>query len=178
MIGGAQSAAEMLWASHQSFPNAQCTMVMRSIGLSNYESSKFTNELFYPSFVDKFHAASEPARQQLLREMHRTNYAGLAPAMLDSPLPADLPGAAHRGRAAGHARHDRGRRRAGQRDGEVVLTLLDRRTGQRQELRCDVVLLGTGFRPAMPRLIRDLAAAAGLDKITVDRAYRMDLPPR
>ena len=83
VLGGAQSAAEMLWASHQQFPKAEVTMVMRSIGLNCYESSRFTNELFYPSFVDEFHDALPEAREQLLREMHRTNYSGLAPSLLE-----------------------------------------------------------------------------------------------
>ena len=175
VIGGAQSAAEMLWATHQGFPAAQCTMVMRSIGLNGYESSKFTNELFYPSFVDEFHAARPEARAQLLREMHRSNYAGLAPATLDTLYHqmylerltgterlrmitmAEVTGAALDG-------------------DDVVLTLLDRKNGSRQELRCDTVLLGTGFVSRMPRMIRELATSLGQAEVTVDRWYRMRLP--
>jgi L-ornithine N5-oxygenase len=175
VIGGAQSAAEMLWAAHQGFPNARCTMVMRSIGLNGYESSKFTNELFYPSFIDEFHAAGPDARGQLLREMHRSNYAGLAPAMLDA-LYRQL----YLERLTGTERLAMrtmtevvGAREA---DGEVVLTLVDRKSGRPSELRCDRVLLGTGFTPSMPKLITKLAAAAGLDDVTVDRAYRLQLP--
>ncbi|HET8641470.1 MAG TPA: SidA/IucD/PvdA family monooxygenase, partial [Pseudonocardiaceae bacterium] len=82
VVGGAQSAAEMLWTAYQALPAAHCTMVMRSIGLNTYQTSKFTNELYYPSFVDEFHQARPEARAQLLREMHRTNYAGLTPDML------------------------------------------------------------------------------------------------
>jgi L-ornithine N5-oxygenase len=180
VVGGAQSAAEMLWATHQGFPQAQCTMVMRSIGLNGYESSKFTNELFYPSFVDEFHAAPPEARTQLLREMHRTNYAGLSPAMLDT-----LYQQMYLERLTGSERlqmitmtdivdarldgDDGG-------SGDVVLTLADRRTGQRRELRCDTVLLGTGFVPGMPRMVQGLAESVGLTEATVDRTYRMRVP--
>jgi L-ornithine N5-oxygenase len=176
VVGGAQSAAEMLWNAHQTFPNASCTMVMRSIGLNAYEISRFTNELFYPSFVDEFYAARPEAREQLLREMHRTNYAGLTPEMLDTlyrqmyierltgterlqmiPM-VDVVNAELDGR-------------------EVVLTLVDRKSGERTELRCDVVLLGTGFAKQMPRVVGDMASAVGLDEITVNRSYRMNLPP-
>jgi L-ornithine N5-oxygenase len=176
VVGGAQSAAEMLWTAHQSFPQARCTMVMRSIGLNAYETSRFTNELFYPSFVDEFYTAQPEARQQLLREMHRTNYAGLTPEMLDT-----LYRQMYVERLTGTERlemipmvdvvdaHLDGR--------EVVLTLADRKSGQRRELRCDVVLLGTGFAKRMPRIVRDMATAVGLDEITVGRSYRMSLPP-
>jgi L-ornithine N5-oxygenase len=60
---------------------------------------------------------------------------------------------------------------------EVVLTLLDRKSGEPSELRCDVVLLGTGFSKRMPAIVRDLGASIGLDEVTVNRSYRMDLPP-
>jgi L-ornithine N5-oxygenase len=176
VVGGAQSAAEMLWATHQNWPKAQLTMVMRSIGLNNYESSKFTNELFYPSFVDEFHSASAPARSQLLDEMHRTNYSGLAPAMLES-----LYRQMYLERLTGSERIriltmteivD-----AQLRDGEVVLTTFDRLTRATTTVACDVVLLGTGFTKTMPRLVQDLAAAVGVEEITVTRAYRMVTPP-
>jgi L-ornithine N5-monooxygenase len=176
VLGGAQSAAEMLWATYQEFPKAQCTMVTRSIGLNCYESSKFTNELFYPSFIDEFHAARPDARDQLLREMHRSNYSGLAPGMLDM-----LYRQRYLDRLMGT---DRLRMLAmvevtdaRMSDGEVVLTLTDRKTGGCEELRCDVVLLGTGFVREMPKLARDLAAAVFLDDISVSRGYRLNLPP-
>lgn len=182
VVGGAQSAAEMLWATHQGFPRAQCTMVMRSIGLNGYESSKFTNELFYPSFVDEFYGARPEARAQLLREMHRSNYAGLAPATLDTLYrQMYLEGLTGTERLrmitmaeVVDARHDGGEGKDG--DGDVVLTLVDRKTGRRREVRCDTVLLGTGFVPQMPRIVQDLAESVGLAEATVDRAYRMCMP--
>jgi L-ornithine N5-oxygenase len=175
VIGGAQSAAEMLWTAHQAFPAAHCTMVMRSIGLNAYEISKFTNELFYPSFVDEFHNALPDAREQLLREMHRTNYSGLSPDMLDT-----LYRQMYVDRLTGTERIQMVTMvdvaDARMEDGDVVLTLLDRKTGARTEHRYDVVLLGTGFVKQMPGIVQDLAAAAGVDEISVDRHYRMGLP--
>ena len=175
VVGGAQSAAEMLWASHQEFPNAQCTMVMRSIGLNCYESSKFTNQLYFPSFVDEFHAALPEARDQLLREMHRTNYSGLNPALLDvlyRQMYLDKLTGADRLRMVTMAEVTDARMS----DGEVVLTLSDRKNGGAEELRCDLVLLGTGFERAMPKVVRDLAASVSVEEVSVSRSYRMNLP--
>lgn len=175
VIGGAQSAAELLWAAHQEFPVAETTMVMRSIGLKNYESSKFTNEIFYSSFIDEFHAASPEARSQLLREMHLSNYGGLAPAMLDT-----LYRQRYLERLSGEERlrvitmtDVTDTRVEGD---ELVLSLVNRRTGLVDELRCDLVLLGTGFRGVMPALVQELAGELGLAEITVDRSYRLQLP--
>lgn len=176
VLGGAQSAAEMLWASHQEFPNAQCTMVMRSIGLNCYENSKFTNQLYFPSFVDEFHSALPEARDQLLREMHRTNYSGLNPALLDvlyRQMYLDKLTGADRLRMITMSEIADARMS----DGEVVLTLIDRKNGGSEEMRCDLVLLGTGFDRDMPKVVRDLAASVSMDEVSVSRSYRMNLPP-
>lgn len=172
VIGGAQSAAEMLCAVRQDLPNCQATMVMRSVGLNCYESSKFTNELYYPSYTDEFFRARPQAREQILREMHRTNYSGLNPALLDSlyrQLYLDRMAGQQRVRIVTMTDVTSARL-----DGdEVTLHLADRQTGTTSELRCDLVLLGTGFSREMPGLVRRLGAAVGLDTIAVDRRYRL-----
>jgi len=175
VIGGAQSAAEMLWTVHQQLPLARCTMVMRSIGLSAYQSSKFTNELYNTSFIDTFFAALPDARRQLLAEMHNTNYSGLNPSLLDSlyrQLYLDRLTGTGRMRFVTMADVTE----AHVADGEVVLAITDRRTGLSEDLRGDVVMLGTGFEVGMPLAIRKLAAALGLEQVTVNRAYRLILP--
>ncbi|MET8771314.1 SidA/IucD/PvdA family monooxygenase [Streptomyces sp. NPDC004658] len=173
VVGGAQSAAELFGAALRDLPGCHPTMIMRSIGLNGYESSKFTNELFYSSFVDEFYGADPEARRQLLAEMHRSNYGGLAPGTLDSlyrqfyqdrrtgsgrlgmVTMTDITGAATDG-------------------DDIVLTLTDRRTSTTRELRCDLLLLGTGFVREMPRMVRALGGALGLEQIAVTRNYRLE----
>jgi L-ornithine N5-oxygenase len=174
VIGGAQSAAEMFAAVQHDLPRSEPTMIMRSIGLNSYETSKFLNELYYPSFVDDFFSALPAAQQQLLEEMHQTNYGGLTPGMLDMVYrQLYLERVAGNNRVAmitmtdvTAARQDRD---------EVVLTLTDRKTGGVRELRTDLVLLGTGFVAAMPKIIRDLGDALGLARIETTRHYRLVL---
>jgi L-ornithine N5-oxygenase len=172
VIGGAQSAAEMVYSVLQNLPAAEVTMIMRSAGLNNYQTSKFTNELFYPTFTDEFYRSAPEARQQLLREMHQTNYAGLAPGLLD-----DLYRHIYQERMAG-----KGRLRMitladvteARMDGtEVTLTLTDRKCGETEELACDLVLLGTGFSPTMPTLIQGLGTSLGLQQIATTREYML-----
>ncbi|MFH8976414.1 lysine N(6)-hydroxylase/L-ornithine N(5)-oxygenase family protein [Streptomyces sp. NPDC017890] len=174
VVGGAQSAAELFGAALRDLPDCRPTMIMRSIGLNGYESSKFTNELFYSSFVDDFYEATPEARRQLLAEMHRANYGGLAPATLDG-----LYRQFYQDRRHGTDRLDMitmadvtGTATDGD---DIVLTLADRRTGTTRELRTDLVLLGTGFERRMPRMVRDLGDALGLDSIDVTRRYRVEL---
>lgn len=174
VVGGAQSAAEMFDAVQKDLPHSRPTMVMRSIGLKTYENSKFTNELYFPGAVDDFFDARPDAREQILREMHLTNYSGLAPEMLDKLYrQLYLDRLAGTDRLAVRTMTDV---TAAREDGdEVVLDLTDRRTGRTEQLRCDLVLLGTGFVREMPRLVRGLGDALGLDRIEVTRDYRLRL---
>jgi L-ornithine N5-oxygenase len=175
IVGGAQSSAEMLCSVLEDLPDARVTLLTRSIGLALYQNSKFTNELYYPSFVDDFYNASPAAREQMLAEMHRTNYAGLTPELLDT-----IYRRIYLERLTGTERTRISPmtdvRAARMEDDEIVLTLGDRKTGATTERACDLVVLGTGFERRMPRLIREFAEALGLERIEVTRSYRLVLP--
>jgi len=174
VLGSSQSAAEMFRALRDDLPDSDIAWLMRSIGLSSDQSSKFTNEMYYPSFVDEFFDAPPHAREQILRELYRTNYSVVTPPMLEH-LYADL--------YLDHFQQRTDRRlitmvditAAHEAEDELVLELTDRRTGAVTELRRDVIFLGTGFDTRMPRLVRDLADDLGLDRVDVTRQYRLDL---
>jgi L-ornithine N5-oxygenase len=172
VIGGGQSAAELFCAVLSDLPECHPTMVMRTVGPSYYETSKFNNELYFPSFVDRFHEARPEARHRILAEMRHTNYAGLSPDMIEW-LYRQLYLDRLNGRNRLHMirmhdvsdAHDDG--------DEVVLELTDWRTGATQELRADLILLGTGFSPEMPRVVQRIADSIGLAEIRVTRDYRL-----
>lgn len=174
VVGSSQSAAEMFRALRDDLPDSDVAWLMRSIGLSSDASSKFTNELYYPGFVDEFYDARPAAREQILQEMYRTNYSVVTPPMLEH-LYADL-----------YLDHFNGRNErrlipmvditaARETGDELVLELTDRRTGVVTELHRDVVFLGTGFDTRMPRLVRELAGSLDLDRIDVSRQYQLEL---
>jgi L-ornithine N5-monooxygenase len=175
LVGSSQSAAEMFRALREDLPDSDVAWLMRSVGPTADQSSKFTNELYYPSYVEEFFNTPADGRELVLRELYKTNYSCITPAMLQS-LYTDL----YLDRLAG--RHDRRLitmteiTAAREQDGEVILELTDRRTHQVTELRRDLVFLGTGFAWRTPRLIRALADAAGLGEIEVTRDYRLVLP--
>ena len=172
VIGGAQSAAEVFRAIQQDLPNSDMTWVMRSIGPSAYETGRFNNELYYPSAVDDFFHARPEGQEQILREMHRTNYSGVEPDLLES-LYHDF----YLNRIGGY---DHRRMitltdvtAAREQDGEVVLELTDRRTGDVSALPVDLVFTGTGFVRQMPRMVGELGTRLGLAQLTVSRSYRL-----
>jgi len=122
--------------------------------------------------VDEFFAAKEGAREQVLREMHRTNYAGVEP-----PFVEELYCESYLDRLA---KQDRKRivtmtdvTVAEATDDELTLELKSRMTGEVAELRTDLVFVGTGFAKEMPPLIRQLGQALGLPSIAVNRQYRL-----
>ncbi|WP_285729512.1 SidA/IucD/PvdA family monooxygenase [Nocardiopsis sp. ATB16-24] len=174
VIGGAQSAAEMFMALHQDAPGSTPTIIMRSISMQNYQTSKFGNELFYSSFVDEFYDMLPETRAQVLEEMHQTNYAGLAPPFLDE-LYLMLYQQKMLGRPQSTVRPLTDVVGARMDGDEIVLDLRDRKTGKVEPLRCDMVFLGTGFDARMPAMVRDLADRVGLADINVSRRYRVDL---
>jgi L-ornithine N5-oxygenase len=172
VIGSAQSAAEMFAAVQADLPHSRIAWVMRSIGVGGYEKTKFTNELYYPAFVNDFFEAQPAGREQLLRELHRTNYSGIEPWFVD-----DLYEDHYLDRLT---KADRKKiitmtdiRSATATADGVTLELADRRTGAVTELRRDLVFLGTGFVREMPALIRRLGDALGLDQIQANRQYRL-----
>jgi L-ornithine N5-oxygenase len=176
VVGAAQSAAEMLWETHQRMPAAECTMIMRTVGLGYYQTSQFTNELYFPSFTDTFYAAPQEARQRVLAEMRRTNYAGVTPELLHTiyrQMYLQRLTGPQRLRMATSVDITAARMEAD----EVVLTLTPHLTGQPVELRCDAVLLGTGFERRLPRLTQAIADLVGVERFLVSRAYRAILPP-
>jgi L-ornithine N5-oxygenase len=172
LIGSSQSAAEVFRALRSDLPNSDVAWLMRSIGPTADPSSRFTNELYYPSYVDEFFDSPAEGRERIQQELYKTNYSCITPAMLQS-LYTDI----YRDRLA--RRDDRRLvtmtdvSAAREEDGEVVLELTDRRTGDITTLHRDLVFLGTGFAWQTPKLIQALADAIGLDRVEVTRRYRL-----
>lgn len=173
IVGSAQSAAEMTLVSGELFPAARRVMIMRSIGMITYEVSKFTNELFFPGYVDRFHAFDPADRRSVLDQMRRSNYSGVAPHTLDALYNQKyLSEFRNENRISFRTltQIDTAERLA---DGRVRLGLSSSYEGA-NTLDADLVLLGTGFEPDMPAFVRRLAEAAGLPAVPVGRNYRLD----
>ena len=179
VLGGAQSAAEMFCALQQELPNAEIAWVMRSLSPSALQSSPFSNERYYPSFVDTVYGASPEGREEIRREMHRTNYSGVEPELLRT-----LYSERYLGQLTGQDRTSLTTMAdlvgAVESEDGVVLELADRTTGEVTRLERDLVFLGTGFVRGMPTVVKNFTAALQLPGTTVSRRYRLllDEPSR
>ncbi|MFG2294921.1 SidA/IucD/PvdA family monooxygenase [Streptomyces sp. NPDC048603] len=181
VIGGAQSAVEMLQAVQETLPDCSPVLVVRGIGLTPYVSSKFTGRFYSAAASEEFFGMDDRGRALVLEEMARSNYSGVTPELLDG-----LYHRMYRDRLDGKealriltATETVAARAYGPSDGDgdgVLLTLRNRATGEESELHCDRVLLGTGYDPAMPAVVRDLGERLGLAEIDVERGYRVRTP--
>ncbi len=157
---------------------------MRSLSPSALQSSQFSNERYYPSFVDTVYGASPEGREEIRKEMHRTNYSGVEPELL-----RNLYSERYLGQLTGQDRTSMITMAdlvgAVETEDGVVLELADRTTGEITRLERDLVFLGTGFVRGMPSRGQELhrgVAASRSDReppvpVAARRAVRGGLLP-
>lgn len=152
VIGSAQSAAEVFKALHDDLENSRPTIIMRKAGFRYYDTSPYLNLLFQPSYVDKFYKMPHDSRQDILQQMHTTNYGGLAPYLLN-----DLYRMQYLERAMGQERSQiltmKDIVAAEAASGEVKITLRDKSSGDVTEEIFDLVIFGTGFKNKLPEVM-------------------------
>jgi L-ornithine N5-oxygenase len=146
---------------------------MRSPGLKTCQNSKSTNELHLPGFADTFFSAQPSAREQIFRDLPTTSYSTPSAPILDK-IYRDLYLDRLTGRGAMRMVTMTDVTAVREEKGEVVLMTTERKTGRAEELRCDLVLLGTGYVREMPAVIQGLAQALGLDRIEITRNCRLE----
>lgn len=175
VIGGAQSSAEIYQSCLEQFPEAKTSMIMRSIGLVNYEGSQFTNTLFQNEYINTHFEKNDEIKAGVLKAMRTTNYAGVAPATLS-------------GLYRFHYLQDmNGKKRAFMHTQCEILEATDCADGilikwkdnindKICKEKFDLVFLGTGFKNKTPALFEKLQNIMQLEKIKVSRKYRAELP--
>lgn len=99
VVGGGQSAAEMLRYLHDRYPLADIDMVFRASALSPSDDSPFVNSAaFDPDASSQFWELPAAYRREVLREFKRTNYSVVNPTLLSElydlvyDQTVDLPG--------------------------------------------------------------------------------------
>ncbi|GAA3688698.1 lysine N(6)-hydroxylase/L-ornithine N(5)-oxygenase family protein [Arthrobacter ginkgonis] len=156
VVGGGQSAAEVIGQMYQRFPQAQVHSVISRFGLVPSDASPYANRIFDPGAVDELYAAGPEVRAEMY-ELHRnTNNSVVNPDTIQALYDLD-----YRDRWLGTPRlhwHRASRvleateSAPGQTApaAPVTLRLRDGLTGRDTELAADVVILATGYRPLDP----------------------------
>ena len=144
VIGGSQSAVELVLDSSNRFPQGRIHNIIRGFGYRQKDLSPFHGEVYFPEFVDYYYASSEESKGELDRQLRYTNYSAADIDVLDSlhtrlyeqRLDGDHRIALHRNTEV-----------TGVRPGPtgIALELTERHLGTTDEIEVDTVILATGF---------------------------------
>ncbi|MEU4569789.1 SidA/IucD/PvdA family monooxygenase [Micromonospora sp. NPDC023956] len=184
VAGAGQSAGEIAEYLLTRYPAARVHMAIPGYALRPTDNSPFGNEQFSRAEMDRFHRLGAPHRELLVRERRDANYGVVREDLIDR-----LYGLAYLDAVRGRQRlvmHRFARLAAVRPDGDdtaspLVATLTDRLGGPDGTVRCDGVVLATGyersldpdiFADLLPHLVRDDAGAP-----VVTREHRVRTGP-
>jgi L-ornithine N5-oxygenase len=154
VIGGSQSAVEITLDLARRFPESSIHLYVRGPALRLKDTSPFSEESFFPSFVSYYYNASRRSKNILDRYLRSTNYSSV-----DDDVLHDLYLLIYEQRLD-HAQRvflqkHREVRAAADSAGQVSLTFEEIHTGQVECVTADIVILATGFRDIGPEPWQD-----------------------
>jgi L-ornithine N5-oxygenase len=175
VVGASQSAVEVVLDLVGRFPAARIVNVMSGFGYRLKDTSPFSEEVYFPEFVEYYYHASEEGKQRLRTQLRPTNYSSADRDVIDA-LYLRMYEDELDGRSRVTLRTNRritGAEAGGAGIGGegVALNLTEHITGERETLTVDRVILATGYRDLgvqgrteqLPPLLSDLAKVLRVD---------------
>ncbi|MCA2217966.1 lysine N(6)-hydroxylase/L-ornithine N(5)-oxygenase family protein [Jidongwangia harbinensis] len=193
VVGASQSAVEVVLDLVNRFPAARVVNVMSGFGYRLKDTSPFSEEVYFPEFVEYYYRASAAGKQRLRDQLRPTNYSAADRDVIDAlylrMYEDDLDG-----RHRVSLRTNRLITAAEVAGGQVRLHTTEHITGAPDEVVADRVILATGYldlgtsgrTEQLPPLLRDLAGVLRADAdlgLSVGLDYRAepaaghDVPP-
>lgn len=193
VVGGSQSAVELLIDLRERFPETEVHGLCRSYGYQSKDTSPFTHHVYFPEFVDMFFDADDDQRQRLWDELRRTNYAAADQDVLDK-LYVSIYEDKVLGRTPVQIKSNILVTEAEPVGDNVRLTLSSRLSAPAEHHEYDAVIVATGFRnlgigedahrcPPLLEGLYDRIATNAHGVVDVQRDYRLvarahdSLPP-
>jgi L-ornithine N5-oxygenase len=182
VIGGGQTAAEVILYLAQRFPGAQIHSVSRgSTAFRLANLGHFSNEAYFPEETDYFYRLDRDQRAALFEELYATNYAGV-----DPEISTTMYRMVYEDRLSGRPRFHLWKRvkvtGIASRGDAQLLSLQEVHTGERRTLQADAVVVCTGFRePRIPPALEPVRHLLRLDEHgdpEVSRSYRLGVADR
>lgn len=173
VVGGGQSAAEVVQYLHREYPEALVESAFNSYGFQPADDSPYANRVFDPQAVDDFYDASDEVRAELMTRHATTNYG-----CVDLELINELYAAEYQEKVTGNRRL---RMRpatvvtsATASDDGVRVELHDRMTKESATEDYTAVVCATGFRSIG---VSDLLAGWGVapERMRVARDYTLTI---
>ena len=175
VVGGGQSAVEIVTDLGQRYPRAQIDLAIRAPALKPADDSPFVNEIFDPASVDRIHDAPPALRADLIAAHRSTNYA-----VVDADLIQAFYATLYEQEVSGHARYRLLRNTQAtilEATGEGLrATLRDTVAGTEERQTYAAIVCATGYqRAALPTILEPLLPFLASE--TADRHYRLPLHP-
>lgn len=147
VVGGSQSAIEIILDASARAPQAKITNVSRGFGFKQKDLSPFTEQIYLPEFVDYYFNASESSQSTMTKELWRSNY-GAADHDVIQQLNFKLYEQKVMDQCPITLLHNHTIEQVAQSDSDPMITLrmCDKHAGKRRDLALDAVVLATGFR--------------------------------
>lgn len=144
VVGSGQSSGELFEYLMDHYPNADVTAAVRRFAYKPVDESDFTNRIFFPEWVDYYHALPGERRRELFNELRDVNYAAI-----DHPLIRRIYEKLYRQKVKGHERC-RLRpflelERVAETDDGLAIGFRDVMQGGQVELAADALVLCTGY---------------------------------
>lgn len=182
VIGGSQSAVEILLHASGHAGVREVVGFTRNFGYRQKDTSPFSDEVYFPSFVDTFHNASAEHKARLRQELMHTNYSSSDIDVLNQLY------------VRKYEQMLQGEGLLQLRTCEDMVDCIPTTDGVQIESRqylqgivhsqsFDLVVLATGFldlgagdrQEPFPRLLAPIAHENEIDTLTITRDYRVDL---
>jgi L-ornithine N5-oxygenase len=173
VVGASQSAVEVVLDLVGRFPAARIVNVMSGFGYRLKDTSPFSEEVYFPEFVEYYYRASEKGKQRLRTQLRPTNYSSADRDVIDA-LYLRMYEDELDGRPRVTLRTNRLITGAEVTAGGVALDMTEHITDERERLTADRVILATGYRDLgvrgrteqLPPLLSDLAEVLRVDADT------------
>jgi len=184
VVGGSQSAIEIMLHLRHRYPQLEIINVQRGYGFRLKDTSQFSEHVYFPSFVDEYYNSSAEAKKNINRHLHYTNYSAA-----DADVIAELYVGMYEDKLQGKNRITIKNFSEVQHCAPTAqgysLTVLDTQDQTAEQLSdLDAVVLATGFRnlgtgaqdERFPIILQDLAESLDCDAqgvIRIGRDYRL-----
>jgi L-ornithine N5-oxygenase len=184
VVGGSQSAVEIVLDLSKRLPHCRIVNVMRNYGYRLKDTSPFSEHVYFPEFTDYFYNASEASKSDLWNQLKYTNYSA-ADGDVIRDLYLRLYEQKLEGRSDLQLMCSRVIDTASIKEGCIEVRLREIHTGAVEALKFDLVVLATGFRnfgsgegcELYPRLLESLIDHLMLTKdsrLHIGREYQLE----
>lgn len=182
VVGGSQSAVEILLHANGTGACESVLGITRNFGFRQKDTSPFSDEVYFPEFVRTFFHADQKTKDRLRAELELTNYSSADKDVIEH-LYLELYKNRILGRDSLAIRTNSEIASAETSDAEISLCLRNTVTGRSCVERVDLVVLATGFldigsgpkREAYPSLLKNVASSLDLGSghLNVSFDYRV-----